>query len=192
MLLNHGARADTTSRDGRSALQTAVNRGPLDIVKLLVNRLEPHALHQVDLRRGSLLHIALGRRSEKVAMYLLSKGPWPTVTNSRGETALMCAAGWASIRVLQRLLEHTAGQGLNDRSSDGRTALHYAVLHDHHDNVRALLLAGADPTIVDDLQRTPRMLTKQDTIRRKSVEVFKVCEDIICCLTLKCPARFEA
>jgi ankyrin repeat protein len=176
VLLTHGAHADTTSRGGTSALQTAVGDGHLEIVKLLVDRLGPQALHKVTPSRGSLLHIALERRSEKMVMYLLSKGPWPTVRDGRGETALMCAARSASIKVLRRLLDHTAGQGLNDRSSDGKTALHYAVLHNRPENVRALLQAGADPAIVDDLQWTPRMLVQQDTAYQSSAEVFKVRE----------------
>jgi ankyrin repeat protein len=180
ILLNHGARANTTDRYGTSALQTAVERGNVEIVKLLVDRLGPQVLHEVDPRRGSLLHIALGRRSEEMKMYLLSKGARPTLRDDRGETALMRGARWASIQVLRKLLEHTAGQGLNDRSSDGRTALHYAVLHDRPENVRALLLAGVDPTIMDTRRRTPRMLTKQGTNRRRgeihtsSEDVFKV------------------
>jgi ankyrin repeat protein len=183
ILLNHGARAHTTSKYGKSALQTAVDQGHVETVKLLVDRLGPQALHEVDPMRGSLLHIALGgfgRRSEKMTMYLLSKGACPTVANGHGATPLMCAAGWASIQVLRRVLEHAAGQGLNDRSSSGMTALHHAVFFDRPENVRALLLAGADPTIVDTRQRTPRMLTKQGTNRRRgavhpsSVEVFKV------------------
>jgi ankyrin repeat protein len=178
ILLDHGARADTTSRHGTSALQTAVYRGHVEIVKLLVDRLGPQVFHQVDPLRGSLLHIALGavgRRSEEdMVMYLLSKGARPTMRDQNGETALMCGAGEASIKVMWGLLEHTAGQGMNDRSSDGKTALHCAVLHNRHENVRVLLLAGADPTIVDNRQRTPRMLAQQGTAHRSSAEVFKV------------------
>jgi ankyrin repeat protein len=179
VLLTHGAYADTTSRGGTSALQTAVGQGHLEIVKLLVDSLGPQALHQVDPRRGSLLHIALNayrRMSEGMVIHLLSKGPWPTVRDGRGETALMCGARSASIKVLRRLLDHTAGQGLNDRSSDGKTALHYAVLHNRPENVRALLQAGADPAIGDDLQWTPRMLVQQGTAYQSSAEVFKVRE----------------
>jgi ankyrin repeat protein len=180
VLLNHGARGDTTSRDGTSALQTAVNEGHVEIVKLLVDRLGPQVLHsRGDPKSGSLLHIslnALGRRSEEMVMYLLSTGPWPTVRDENGRTALMCGAGWASIKVLWSLLQHTARQELDARCSDGKTALHYAVLRDCHENVRALLLAGADPTIVDDLQRTPRMLAHQGAVHQKSAEVFKVRE----------------
>jgi ankyrin repeat protein len=185
ILLDHEARADTTDRYGTSALQTAVYEGHLGIVKLLVDYLGPQALHERDPRRGSILHVALrdlGRRSEKMTMYLLSKGLRPTVRDDHGETALMCGAKWASTKVLQGLLEHTAGQGLNDRFSDGKTALHYAVLRDCHENVRALLLAGADPTIVDDLHMTPRQLADEFK-RRKSIAVFKVSTRLVAIFT---------
>jgi ankyrin repeat protein len=178
MLLEHGARADTTDRYGTSALQTAVDQGHLEIVKLLVECLGSQALHEGDSRGKVLLHSALKWGSEEMVMYLLSKGPWPTVRDQNGETALMCGARSAFIQVLQRLLEYTARQGLNDRSSDGKTALHYAVLDERPENVRALLLAGADPTIEDDLQRTPRMLAQQSTDCPRSAEVFKVRECI--------------
>jgi ankyrin repeat protein len=108
-----------------------------------------------------------------MVMYLLSKGPWPAVRDFRGETALTCAAGEASTKMLRGLLEHMAGQGLNARSSDGKTALHCAVLYDEPDNLRALLVAGADPTIVDNDGRTSRQCAG-DCTRRKSLAVFKV------------------
>jgi ankyrin repeat protein len=123
--------------------------------------------------------MALEKRSEKMVMCLLSTGPWPILRDREGRTALMCAAGRASITVVRRLLEHTAGQGLNARSSDGKTALHYAVLHDRPENVRALLLADADPTIVDTfLHRTPRQWAEKGK-RRESVEVFKVSTRVV-------------
>jgi ankyrin len=177
ILLDHGARADTPSRHGTSALHTAVDLGRLDIVQVFADHLVPQALHEGDPKRGSLLHIALERMYEEdMVMFLLSKGPWPTMRDKNGETALMCGARSAYIKAMWGLLEQTAGQGLNDRSSDGKTALHYAVLHNRPENVRALLLAGADPTIVDDLQRTPRMLAQQVIGHRRSAEVFKVRE----------------
>jgi ankyrin repeat protein len=178
ILLEYGARADTTDRYGRSAIQTAVYGGHVKIVKLLVDHLGPQALHEGDSSEEILLHSALKWHSEEMVAYLLSRGPWPTVRDKDGWTALMCGARSASIKVLQRLLEHTAGQGLNDRSSDGKTALHCAVLHNRPENVRALLQAGADPTIVDDLHRTPRMLAQQSTDCPRSAEVLKVREFI--------------
>jgi ankyrin repeat protein len=193
ILLNHGARADTTDIFGTSALQTAVDWGHLEIVQLIVYRLGPQALHEVDPKGDILLHSALKWGSERMVMYLLSKGPWPTMRDGNGETALMCAARCASSKVLRSLLEYTEGQGLNDRSSDGNTALHYAVLHNRPDNVRVLLLAGADPTIVDVLQRTPRMLAQQDTDCPRSAEVLKVRECINTLFDVEGrPTRFEA
>lgn len=51
------------------------------------------------------------------------------------------------------------GQGLDETDQSGRTALHYAMAQNTPDNVLALqtlLLAGANPTFVDEKGRTPR------------------------------------
>jgi ankyrin repeat protein len=172
-LLNHGARADTTSRDGTSALQTAVRSGHLGVVRLLVDKLGSEALQVRDAGGRSLLHAVMQEGREELVGYLLSNGLTPSMRDNRRETALMCGARSRSIRVMWRLLGHMGGKGLDERDNDGKTALHWAVCRYQPENVRALLVAGADPTIVDNDGETPRQCT-EGSIRSETAAVFKV------------------
>jgi ankyrin repeat protein len=92
--------------------------------------------------------------------YLLGNGLSATLRTNRGVTPLMYGAGFSSIGVLQRLLEHMGGQGLDAVDEVRSTALHWAAFSNGSENVRALLVAGADPTIVDAWGRTPRAVAE--------------------------------
>jgi ankyrin repeat protein len=163
-LLGHGACADTRDKYGKSPLADAVHEGHLVVMLLLVDHLEMHALLQERDGNGkSLLHHAIEGRKEDshhMVTYLLSQGLLPNLRDNHGSTALMYAAMGISrgndMRSMQTLLEHMGGQGLDERNDAGRTALHFAVHHGRPANVRALLLAGADPTIMDNQGRSPR------------------------------------
>lgn len=160
-LLRHGARADTRDRAGISPLRTAVYHGRLEILGLLVDHMGTQALLQERDRNGrSLLHIAIRQKQEDIVPCLLSKGLLPNLRDNHGETALMYAAQGISagpdMRIMKTLLKHMDGQGLDERNNVGWTALHIAANAGRPANVRALLLAGADPTIVDSQGRAPR------------------------------------
>jgi ankyrin len=163
-LLRHGARADTRDRSGKSAIMTSLLGGELKIMGLLVDHLGTQALQERDGEGRSLLHIAIGRencyRREDAVPYLLSEGLVPNLRDNQGETALMYAAMGIStgpdMEIMQTLLDYMGGEGLDERNNEGWTALHFAVNHGRPANVRALLVAGADPTIMDNQGRTPR------------------------------------
>jgi cytohesin len=156
LLLGHEARADTTDRHGRPALRTAVDKGYVGVVRLLVDKLGSEALQARDAGGRSLLHAVIQKGREDLVDYLLRNGLTPSMRDDRGETALMCGARNPSVKVMWRLLGHMGGQGLDERDDDGKTALHWAVCRNQPENVRALLVAGADPTIVDNDGKTPR------------------------------------
>jgi ankyrin repeat protein len=64
-------------------------------------------------------------------------------------------------------------QGLDERDNLGCTALHCAAQKGHKKVVKLLLLAGADPTIMNNEGRTPRGVAK--TMKhRECVQVFEV------------------
>jgi ankyrin repeat protein len=159
-LLRRGARADTRATYGMSALTDAVHGGHLGVVLLLVAEVGTQALHERDAQGRSLLHHAIGRKCESVVPYLLSQGVLPNLQDSKGKTALMYAVKGIStgpeMRMMKTLLKHMDGEGLDKRDNRGRTALHVAVHHGRPANIRALLLAGADPTIADASGRVPR------------------------------------
>jgi ankyrin repeat protein len=181
-LLRQGARADTRNIVNKSALRGAVEGGHLGVVKLLVDKLGSEALQERNGEGRSLLHCAADMRHEDIVVYLLANGLRPNMSNmrsNRGETALMCGARSPSIKVMRRLLRHMGaqsslgGQGLDERDNDGKAALHWAVCRNQPANVRALLVAGADPTIMDNNGKTPRECV-EFSLRTESAAVFKV------------------
>jgi ankyrin repeat protein len=163
-LLRHGARADTVDIYGGSALRTAVRSGHVGFVKLLLGELGTQALHERDRKGRGLLHHAVDSAQEDMVAYLLGKGLQPSITDNRRMTPLMYAAKRGdpeTVRVLKRLLSymHTHELDMGD-AIGGKTALHWAVHEERPANVRALLVAGADPSIVNEWGRTPRMLAE--------------------------------
>jgi ankyrin repeat protein len=75
--------------------------------------------------------------------------------------------------VVQALLRHMGGKGLDDSGQNGRTALHWAVERAQAEIVRILLVAGADPTAADDEHMTPRAHAERRG-HASCVAVFKV------------------
>jgi hypothetical protein len=72
------------------------------------------------------------------------------------------------------LVQHIGTQGLQETDNQGRTILHRAVEKGHHEAVKILLLAGADPTITDNEGRTPRALAEGEVERAGCVAAFEV------------------
>jgi ankyrin repeat protein len=174
-LLRQGARADIRDIANTSILRGAVQGGNLGVVKLLVDKLGSEALQERNGEGQSLLHCAVEMRREDIGLYLLANGVRPNMSNmrsNRGEAALMCGARNHPIKVMWMLLRHMGGQGLDERDNGGKTALHWAVCRNQPENVRALLMAGADPTIEDNNGRTSRECVEMWAI--EGAAVFKV------------------
>jgi ankyrin repeat protein len=199
-LLRHGAQVNTKTILGTSALVIALAYRYLGVVMVLVDHMGPETphddLHWRDASGRTLLQRAVEVQDEAMVAYLLSIGFRPEVEDKYGTTALVCAAKSPCIRVLQMLLKYMGGQRLNEkektrRGQMGWTALHYAVRHNLPENVRALLLAGADPTIVDIYGRTPRGLAAEALFRgdSKCMAVFKVSTRITNMLIQECRAH---
>jgi ankyrin repeat protein len=175
-LLRHGARADTRDNYGGSALSSAVSRGQVGVVKLLVDRMGTSALHQRGHGGRSFLHDAAQWANEDMVAYLVGKGLRPSITDNDGMTPLMYCAKRktpATVRVLERLLSYMDTHELDMRDDQGKTALHWAVDQKCPANVRALLVGGADPSIVDNEGRTPRVRAGR-RYAPECVVVFKV------------------
>jgi ankyrin repeat protein len=71
-------------------------------------------------------------------------------------TPLSVACFRGHLGVTRLLLRHMRGEGMDDRGGGGYTALWWACNRRHAEICRALLLAGADPTITDIDGETPR------------------------------------
>jgi ankyrin repeat protein len=162
---------------GDSTLRTAVTSGHVGMVTLLVDHLGTQALHERDGIGRSLLHHAVNSAKEDMVAYLLGKSLRPSITDNEGMTPLMyCARMWSldSRRMQEMLLSHMHSHELDTRDTSwGQTALHWAVFQNRPAHVRALLVAGADASIVDNRRRTPRVLAGEGQ-RPECVAVFEV------------------
>ena len=103
-----------------------------------------------DKNSVSLLNIAIRKGHINIAEMLIKKGADVNViSGDRGNTPLMDAAAEADIKILTDLLE--AGAELNLKSKSGQTALVLAVGRQAENAALALISAGADIDIKDDL-----------------------------------------
>jgi ankyrin repeat protein len=170
---------DREDEDGDRPLASAAWHGHLGMVRLLLER--GANINATGDGGDTALHLAALWGHYEVLALLLDKG---AETNSRdhyGHTPFMRACFNDHLGVVNMLYQHMQGQGLDDRSDSGWTALHYAARCGSEEVVRFLLLAGADPTITNNEGRTPRALAEQtDDIeilregRARCVAVFQV------------------
>jgi ankyrin repeat protein len=114
---------------------------------------------QVNLRdpwdECSALHRACVRGSREVCSLLLAHGADATAVNESGSTPLVHASVHGHTDVVALLLAHGCGDIDLQRAGTRSTALHSAVYNGHAGVVRALLVAGADPRIVNHHGETP-------------------------------------
>ena len=65
----------------------------------------------------------------------------------------MCLCRYGDLEAIEDFI--AIGRDINEGDPDGRTALHYAVVYDKQDVVKALIEAGVDLEKSEDLQNTP-------------------------------------
>ncbi|CAF1081799.1 unnamed protein product [Rotaria sordida] len=102
------------------------------------------------------LIIAAGKGSYEKTKILLVHGANPNQQCSTGDTALNLAVHRQKYHIVDLLLKYHANPNIYNQS--GKTALHRAVvsyIDENANHVRALLHAGADPTLEDRNQRIP-------------------------------------
>jgi ankyrin repeat protein len=174
-LLRGGANASVAQSDGLTALHVAAQAGNLEIARLL---LEARADVRAETRIGAYtpLHLAAGGGHADVVGALLDAGADPAArTTSTGVTALHLAAkamdGEAAVAALLR-----RGAPVDAReSASGQTPLMFAAATGHDAVIRALLAAGADPSlgteVVDVLQRLVVDRAAQGRLREAAQEI---------------------
>jgi ankyrin repeat protein len=169
-LQNSGAKANSKSDTGVTPLMHASWGGHLGVVRKLLGIMGDEALAERDDEGRTALHYAASEGREEMVAPLLAQA---NVKDQDGETPLMIAASQGHMGVVCRLLQVVRGQGLKERSENGRTALHLACWGGAEEVVRALLLAGADTSVTDNKGMTPRRLAEARG-HSKLVAVFEV------------------
>jgi ankyrin repeat protein len=175
-LLSHGAKASSRDDLRVTPLMLAATSGHLDVVKRLAQDMGQEQLEMEDSRgRTAVYYAAPGngdqawRGDAATVAFLLSKGARADTADRDGRTPLMAVVMSYLLRIreapyqvgtTEALLQHVGTQGLNRRDAWGWTALHYATERYRKEDMRVLLLAGADPTIKDNKGRTSLELAK--------------------------------
>jgi ankyrin repeat protein len=140
--------------------------GQLGVTRVLIER--DANINATGFQGNTALHYAAKRGYEEVVAVLLDKGAQANTGDYDDVTPLMCACVKGHLGVVKILVMGV--EGLQERSDNGWTALHFPACWGHGDVVRFLLLAGADPTITDDRGRTPRALAEENANTLRIVE----------------------
>lgn len=144
---------------GETLLMVAAAKGRLSVVKTLLKK--GASRRAVDTRGYTALHHAASAgHGDVVACLATKKGATVTTKAKDGSTPLMLAASTTDFFIVAALLQHTKGQGVNDRDAKGRTALFRACQKANHWSMRHLLLWGADHTIPDHNGTLPRRVLR--------------------------------
>ena len=143
-----GAEVNHISVRGTTALHEAVNSDSdsRTIGLLLEAGADVNARISCECDRSAL--IVAAAKNNMLAVSLLTKQLNLDVNlrDAHGMTALMAATQYASISVIQNLLDHSAIE-VNLATPSGRTALSFAAESRNEDIVTTLLSKGADPNI---------------------------------------------
>jgi ankyrin repeat protein len=167
-------------------LALAADHGHVRLTRLLIER--GANVNATGRYGNTALHCAAQDGQAEVVALLLRGGAHATSRNDDDKTPLMCACDEGHLGVVKMLVQHMGGQGLDDGDEDGWTALHGAADEGHEEVVRFLLLAGADPTIMNIWGRTSSALVEEAITyseilregRARCVAVFQVRPLIMC------------
>jgi serine/threonine-protein phosphatase 6 regulatory ankyrin repeat subunit B len=169
-LLSQGARADTTDEYGVTPLISAAWKGHLGVVKMLLQHM---GLDETNNWGRAALRRAAEEGNEEIVAFLLSQGARADIEDQGAYTPLIAAASLGHLGVVKMLMKHFGGHELDGTGCVGWTALYYAAQGGHKEIVRALLLAGVDPTSTGNMRQTPRATAHQQG-HQGCVEVFNV------------------
>lgn len=143
----------------RTPLIEAAKEGQTGVVRLLLRR--GAEISANDISGNTALHYAATGGYEELSSLLLSNGADVSRAGELGMRPFMVASKKGHIGVLRLFLQRLGGRDLDWTDTQGKTALWWACHEGHAAEVRALLLAGANHTIVDTGGQTPRQVAEE-------------------------------
>lgn len=190
MLIEAGADLEATDENGWTPLMTAAGKIHAGCVRLLLDA--GADVHKMDWKDGqsSLLY---SLKDREILDMLIEAGLDINSKDSSGNTVLMqtlelrpyTTSGVESALMLIEVII-AAGADVNAKNNEGMTALHYAAVSNHNNELDcygsiaseymlALIRAGADMDIKDDLGRTAedRYRRTFPTAYNKNIEYFR-------------------
>jgi ankyrin repeat protein len=161
-LISEGAPANSRDYGGNTPLLWASYKGRTGVVQMLVQHIGKQAVQDTDNSGVTALHYAAIGGHEETAAFLISQGAECSSRTAAGGTPFMWACRVGRLGVVHLLLQHLEPEALQERDVNGMTALHWACERGRGEAVRALLTAGADPTVTDNEGRTPRAIAEME------------------------------
>jgi uncharacterized protein len=170
LMLTEPAEAQSSGFDGHKFVQAVRDRNGAEALELL--RARPTIINARDEKGETALIVAISRRDEDWAMYLLSEEADPNLAARNGDTPLIAAARAGYLSAADTLVR--LGAKVDSANRMGETALIVAVQQRQIPMVRLLLGAGADPDRTDSAAGlSARDYAKRDT---RSREILKLIE----------------
>jgi ankyrin repeat protein len=142
------ARAD---RSGKSTFAYALMYGDRELIEQL-SKAGHNPKAKVPTTNSSYLFYAIINPDTAALDYLLAQGIDIHERDAKNNTALMIAAEFGRIGLLNRLLK--MGFAVEQRNNDGQTALMCAARGEQLEIAQLLLKSGANPRSVDNQKRT--------------------------------------
>ena len=154
-LIEKGADMNAKSKNGRTPLHFAAEKGHADIVKYLVEE-RGADINAKDNNGNTPLHDASYKsRNIDVVKYLIEKGADANAKNDDGRTPLHKASNPESIDVAKYLVEER-GADINAKDNNGNTPLHDAsYTRGNVEVINYFIEKGADVNAKDNNGRTP-------------------------------------
>ncbi len=141
-LLGGGASARLAQGNGKAPLLLAVESRAAEVIRALIRA--GAEIDRTDRAGMTALMAAASIGDVQSVEVLLDAGAWPAMTDARGRTALWHAVNQGQLAAVRRLAVVCP---LDVPDSDGTTALAASAARGDEAVLRALLAAGADPTV---------------------------------------------
>jgi ankyrin repeat protein len=166
-LIELGARVDVINRLGASALFSAIISGNSRIYNALkekgvsiINELS----QGVDLKRAACL-----KGDVKVMKEILEVSSDVNRKYDNGDTLLMIASALNQVAMISLLVDYKAE--VNAQNYSGETALHFGVKSGSPEVVSTLLQAGANKTLRDNKNRTPKQYAESKKVNAEIIQL---------------------
>ena len=148
-LISKGAKIDILANDNSNLLLAAVMGENVNLVRYLIDK--GQSINKPAREGNTPLHIAFARLNTYIITLLLQEGADPTIANDKGDTGLTLAKRWKldidSLKVVD----------IQQRDSDGWTALMLAAVKNDRVGLKKLIAKGADVNTTDKHGSTPLM-----------------------------------
>eukprot|EP01118_Nematostelium_gracile_P019811 TRINITY_DN933_c0_g1_i5.p1 TRINITY_DN933_c0_g1~~TRINITY_DN933_c0_g1_i5.p1 ORF type:complete len:259 (+),score=76.51 TRINITY_DN933_c0_g1_i5:49-777(+) len=166
-LLDSGAKFDTKDDSGWTPIMSAAASDKLTSIQLILSRGKVDLNQKNDTGRTALIYACSKAKDPETINILLKNGAKVNLTDAYGATPLHRAAAnksKSSLPIVQLLIEN--GANINAQDKEGTTPLHIACQEDNEGVAMAIVNAGADVEIKNELDRSPLDDCTQDLFER--------------------------